>query len=49
MDAPLLAGMMVTAGVPLLRTMTATKPMGSALKLVGGVIFCLLCQTKLIT
>lgn len=37
MDAPLRAEMMVTAGVPLLRIMTATKRMAFALKLVSGV------------
>lgn len=36
--APLRAGTMVTAGVPLLRTTTGTRPTGSALKLVGGVV-----------
>lgn len=43
MDAPLLAGMMATAGVPQLRTMTWTNRSGSALKLVGGVIYWLFC------
>lgn len=42
MDAPLRAEMMATAGVPLLRIMTATKRMAFALKLVGGVMCCLL-------
>lgn len=37
MDAPLRAEMMVTAGVPLLRIMIATKRMAFVLKLVSGV------------
>lgn len=48
MDAPLRAGMMAIAGVPLRRTMTVTNPTASALRLVGGVIY-LLCQTMLFT
>lgn len=43
--APLQAGMMVTAGVPPRKTMTLTNPLGSALKLVGGDIYCLLCTS----
>lgn len=35
--APLRVGMMVTAGVPQLRTMTVTKAMDSAQKQVGGI------------
>lgn len=38
--APQQAGTMATAGAPRPRTMTQTKPSGSALKLVGGVICC---------
>lgn len=49
MDAPPRAEMTVTAGVPLPTTTTATKPLDSALKQVGGVIQCLLCHTMLIT
>ena len=49
MDAPLRAGMTAIAGVPLQKIMTVTKPMASALRLVGGVICYLLCQTMLFT
>lgn len=48
MDAPLRAGMMGIAGVPLQRTMTVTNHLASALRLVGGVIH-LLCQTMFFT
>lgn len=41
--APRRAGMMDTAGVPPLRTMTVTNPMASALKLVGVFICSLIC------
>lgn len=43
MDAPLLAGMTATAGVLQLIIMMWTNPLGSALKLVGGVAYCLFC------
>lgn len=43
MDARLLAGMTATAGVLQLIIMMWTNPSGSALKLVGGVAYCLSC------
>lgn len=44
--APLKAETMVTAGVQPLTTTTRTKALGSALKPVGGVFYCLLLQYK---